>query len=186
VRPRRITPTNAPASLTKSFATSDLLDAMCLRCAMWTRRRRATDKRCLSSSIWRIGCAGIAEGKSKLVEPSTDEQESGVELIRYPLNDQRGFVPRRPAQLLAKARILLKADISQAGDGWSDSRIAEAPDTSIPTVERTRRNLVFMILPVGTSKDSMEQGIAVSCRQGLSKTHVAPHPDGVSSLCGQR
>jgi len=46
------------------------------------------------------------------------------------------------AQLLTKARILLKADVSEAGDGWSDSRIAEALDTSIATVERTRRQLV--------------------------------------------
>jgi Homeodomain-like domain len=46
------------------------------------------------------------------------------------------------AQILTKARILLKADVSEAGDGWSDSRIAEALDTSIATVERTRRQLV--------------------------------------------
>jgi len=49
---------------------------------------------------------------------------------------------RHPARKLLKARILLKADISEAGDGWSDSRIAEALDTSIATVERTRRQLV--------------------------------------------
>ena len=49
---------------------------------------------------------------------------------------------KRPAQLLTKARILLKADISAAGEGWSDSRIAEALDTSVATVERTRRQLV--------------------------------------------
>src|SRR4029077_4991258 len=45
-------------------------------------------------------------------------------------------------QLLTKARILLKADISDAGEGWSDSRIAAALATSIATVERTRRQLV--------------------------------------------
>ena len=49
---------------------------------------------------------------------------------------------RRSARLLTKARILLKADVSEAGEGWSDSRIAEALDTSIPTIERTRRQLV--------------------------------------------
>ncbi len=49
---------------------------------------------------------------------------------------------RRPAQLLTKARILLKADVSDAGDGWSDSRIAEALDTSIANIERTRHQLV--------------------------------------------
>ena len=49
---------------------------------------------------------------------------------------------KRPAQLLTKARILLKADTSEAGEGWSDSRIVEALDTSVATVERTRRQLV--------------------------------------------
>ena len=47
-----------------------------------------------------------------------------------------------PSRLLMKARILLKADVSDAGEGWSDSRIAAALDTSIATVERTRRQLV--------------------------------------------
>jgi len=49
---------------------------------------------------------------------------------------------KRASHLLTKARILLKADVSEAGDGWSDSRIAEALDTSVPTIERTRRLLV--------------------------------------------
>jgi hypothetical protein len=49
---------------------------------------------------------------------------------------------KRPAQLLTKARILLKADVSASGEGWSDSRIAEALDTSIANIERTRRQLV--------------------------------------------
>jgi hypothetical protein len=36
----------------------------------------------------------------------------------------------------------LKADVSDAGEGWSDSRIAAALDISIATIERTRRQLV--------------------------------------------
>jgi hypothetical protein len=47
-----------------------------------------------------------------------------------------------PARLLTKARILLKADASDAGEGWSDSRIAEALDTSTDTVAQTRQQLV--------------------------------------------
>ena len=43
---------------------------------------------------------------------------------------------------LTKARILLKADASEAGEGWSDSEIAAALDTSINTVARTRQQLV--------------------------------------------
>lgn len=49
---------------------------------------------------------------------------------------------KRSAQLSTKARILLKADVSDDGEGWSDSKIAEALDTSVANVERTRRQLV--------------------------------------------
>src|ERR1700685_1248424 len=43
---------------------------------------------------------------------------------------------------LVKARILLKADASEVGDGWSDSEIAAALDISVNTVARTRQQLV--------------------------------------------
>jgi len=46
------------------------------------------------------------------------------------------------ARQLLKARILLKADASTAGEAWSDSRIAAALDTSIDTIARTRQQLV--------------------------------------------
>ena len=36
----------------------------------------------------------------------------------------------------------MKADVSQAGEGWNDSRIAQALDTSIANILRTRRQLV--------------------------------------------
>ena len=49
---------------------------------------------------------------------------------------------KRFAQLLTKARMLLKADVSDAGEGWSDGRIAAALDTSIATVKRTTRSNV--------------------------------------------
>jgi Homeodomain-like domain len=49
---------------------------------------------------------------------------------------------RRSAQLVTKARILLKSDVSEAGEGWSNERIAEALDTSIANIFRTRRQLV--------------------------------------------
>ncbi len=71
--------------------------------------------------------------KKYIVKLSEDERRKLGELI------QKG---KRSAQLLTKARILLKADVSDAGDGWSDSRIAEALDTSVANIERTRRQLV--------------------------------------------
>jgi hypothetical protein len=43
---------------------------------------------------------------------------------------------------LLKARILLKAEASKAGEGWSDQRFAEALDTSIDTIARTRQQRV--------------------------------------------
>jgi transposase len=49
---------------------------------------------------------------------------------------------KHPARQLVKARILLKADASDAGEGWSDSQIAAALDSSIDTVARTRQQLV--------------------------------------------
>jgi transposase len=49
---------------------------------------------------------------------------------------------KHPARRLLKARILLKADASDAGEGWSDSQIAAALATSVDTVARTRQRLV--------------------------------------------
>ena len=71
--------------------------------------------------------------KKYIVRLNGEERAQLGELIR------KG---KRSAQLLTKARILLKADISELGEGWSDSRIAAALDTSIATIERTRRQLV--------------------------------------------
>ena len=46
------------------------------------------------------------------------------------------------ARILTRARILLKADVSEAGDGWSDSAISAALDTSVNNIARTRQQLV--------------------------------------------
>jgi transposase len=40
------------------------------------------------------------------------------------------------------AQRLLKADVSEAGEGWSDSRIIEALETSVSMVYRVRKQLV--------------------------------------------
>ena len=49
---------------------------------------------------------------------------------------------KSPAKRLLKARILLKADVSDAGEGWSDSKIIAALDTSASMVYRVRKQLV--------------------------------------------
>jgi Homeodomain-like domain len=71
--------------------------------------------------------------KKYVVRLSAEERDQLNDLIRS---------GKRSAQLLTKARILLKADVADAGEGWSDSAIAGALDTSIANIERTRRQLV--------------------------------------------
>ncbi|UTD27523.1 IS630 family transposase [Bradyrhizobium sp. WD16] len=71
--------------------------------------------------------------KKYVVRLSGEEREQLETLIR------KG---KSAAQKLLKARILLKADVSEAGEGWSDSRIIKAFDTSVSMVYRVRKQLV--------------------------------------------
>ena len=71
--------------------------------------------------------------KRYVVRLSADERERLEALIR------KG---KSPAPRLLKARILLKADVSEAGEGWSDSRIVKALETSASMVYRVRKQLV--------------------------------------------
>ena len=71
--------------------------------------------------------------KRYVVKLSDEERERLTTLIH---------AGKHPARQLTKARILLKADASEAGEGWSDSQIAAALDTSVDTVARTRQQLV--------------------------------------------
>jgi transposase len=71
--------------------------------------------------------------KKYIVTLSDQEREQLTGLI------QSG---KHPAQKLLKARILLKADVSEGGEGWSDTQIAAAMETSVDTVARTRQRLV--------------------------------------------
>jgi Homeodomain-like domain len=95
--------------------------------------------------------------KRYVVQLSADEREQLEALIR------KG---KSPAQRLLKARILLKADVSQAGEGWSDSRIMAALETSASMVYRVRKQLV-------------EEGFeAVLSRKQRATPGVAPIFDG--------
>jgi len=95
--------------------------------------------------------------KKYVVRLSAEEREQLEGLIR------KG---KSPAGRLAKARILLKADVSEAGEGWSDSRIMEALETTKFMVYRTRKQLV-------------EEGFeAVLSRKQRVKPPVAPIFDG--------
>src|SRR5262249_13712134 len=71
--------------------------------------------------------------KKDVVRLSGEERERLETLIR------KG---KSPARRVLKARILLKADVSEAGKGWSDNRIIEALETSPSMVYRVRKQLV--------------------------------------------
>jgi hypothetical protein len=71
--------------------------------------------------------------KKYVVRLSAEERDRLEAMVRAGKNS---------AQILTRARILLKADVSDAGDGWSDSAIATALDTSINNIARTRQQLV--------------------------------------------
>jgi len=67
--------------------------------------------------------------KKYVVRLSSEERQQLETLIR------KG---KGSARRLLKARIFLKADVSEAGEGWSDSRIIAALDTSASMVYRVR------------------------------------------------
>ena len=81
--------------------------------------------------------------KKYVVRLSGEEREHLEALIR------KG---KDPAQRLLKARILLKADVSEAGEGWSDGRIIEALETSASMVCRVRKQLVEEGFEAGVSR----------------------------------
>jgi hypothetical protein len=62
----------------------------------------------------------------------TIKQEISVKKYVVRLSGQERLIRKgkSPARRVLKARILLKADVSEAGKGWSDNRIIEALETS--------------------------------------------------------
>ena len=77
--------------------------------------------------------ARVPSVKRYVVQLSAEERQQLEAMIR------KG---KSAAQRLLKARILLKSDVSQLGEGWSDSRIIEALGTSGSMVYRVRKQLV--------------------------------------------
>jgi len=97
--------------------------------------------------------------KKYIVKLSADERERLVALI------SKG---KAAAKTILKARILLKADRSEVGEGWTDERICEALDTNLSLVARVRIKLV-------------EEGLdAVLTRKKRSTPPIAPIFDGAA------
>jgi transposase len=90
--------------------------------------------------------------KKYVVRLSAEEREQLETLIR------KG---KGPARRLLKARILLKADVAEAGPCWSDSKIVAALDTSASMIYRVRKQLV-------------EEGFAAVLSRKQRKTPAVP------------
>jgi hypothetical protein len=102
--------------------------------------------------------AGRKVAVKKYVVRLTAEERERLEALR-----SKGSIP---ARRLMKALILLKADISDAGEGWSDSEIIAALDTNKAMVYSVRKQLV-------------EEGLdAVLSRKARQTPPVAPIFDG--------
>jgi len=82
---------------------------------------------------WNASVTEETATKRYIVRLSAEERERLESMIAKGKNT---------AQYLRKARILLKADVSDAGEGWSDSRIAEALNTNVKAVHLARKQLV--------------------------------------------
>ena len=72
------------------------------------------------------------------------------------------------AKVILKARILLKADRSEDGEGWPDEKICDALDTNVTMVARVRAKLV-------------QEGLdAVLARKKRQTPPIKPIFDGVA------
>ena len=71
--------------------------------------------------------------KKYKVTLTAEEREQLTEMIT---------VGKAAAKKLIHARILLKADASEGGPDWPDTRIAEAVEVSVSTIERVRKRFV--------------------------------------------
>jgi Homeodomain-like domain len=105
-----------------------------------TKKEKTPGKRAIRKSVTRKPSKPRARPiqrevavKRYVVRLSAAERERLEDMIR------KG---KGSARHLLKARILLKADVSESGDAWSDNRIVEALGATPSTVYLTRQQLV--------------------------------------------
>src|SRR6516164_7632663 len=117
--------TGVTASQQNNFLTSRPLQPIRKDLVIRFRRQRLTREAIMAAKEISV--------KKYVVRLSGEERERLETLLR------KG---KSPARRVLKARILLKADVSEAGKGWSDNRIIEALETSPSMVYRVRKQLV--------------------------------------------
>jgi hypothetical protein len=120
-----------------NWSDGQIIEALDTNASMVFRTRRQFSKEGLEAVLRRKQPAAGSEGavsiRKCIVRLSTEERDHLEALIN---------TGKSSAKTLLKARILLKADVSAAGDGWTDRQIVEALNTNHWMVERVRRQLV--------------------------------------------
>lgn len=101
--------------------------------------------------------------KKYIVRLSKQEREILTKLI----NSGRG-----PARMFTRARILLKADQSDKGPGWSDEKISEALEVTVQTIERVRKQLVEEGFDVVLSRREYTQKVSRKKIDGDVEAHL--------------
>jgi len=79
---------------------------------------------------------------------------------------------RGQARLFTRARILLKADQSDDGPGWSDEKISEALDVTVQSIERIRKQLVEEGLDAVLSRRKYTQKVSRKKIDGDVEAHL--------------
>ena len=79
---------------------------------------------------------------------------------------------RGPARMFTRARILLKADQSAKGPGWSDERISEALEVTVQTIERVRKQLVEEGFDAVLSRREYKQKVSRKKIDGDMEAHL--------------
>jgi len=79
---------------------------------------------------------------------------------------------RGPARMFTRARILLKADQSDEGPGWSDERISEALEVTVQTIERVRKQLVEEGFDAVLSRREYKQKVSRKKIDGDMEAHL--------------
>ena len=87
------------------------------------------------------------------------------------------------AKKLAHARVLLRADASDGGPAWPDSRIAEAVEVGVATVERVRQRFVEQGLEAALvrkkqDRPSRERKFDGAAEARLIALACSPPPEG--------
>lgn len=87
-----------------------------------------------------------------------------------------------PARLLTHARILLKADRSDAGPGWTDAAIAGALDIGLSTAARVRQRFVQAGLEAALARKAPDR-VYQRTLDGRQEAHLialacSPPPEG--------